>query len=1046
MGSFLGPTPVKATTKPKTSTPSTGGSGGSSPTPLKTSPALTPEENAARMAANRAAGVGDVSGRSPSDPNYNTAPQAPSSQFRTGGGAALVSQSMPVQRLTREQTIQELAYRQKVSQEARAYAQQTYNEVIASPSRRIEREEAEREAARQAALKNTRATNQGVIYPANASSPTTRTDLGSKTFVPFNKQSATITRNTQETTGNNIITFEQYQQQKRLESDNPAQRFIDVASFRTQKNVPVAFEKYSSPFISSLAVPLLVGATTTTAQFIGHPVETAKGMFTFITSPVKSIKETQSSLSEMTATKGPEYTLSYVGGSFLASAALLKTAQAAYKVSPVKVEYESVNIATKGGGSVTTKEIGVRVGPYGKTLGSRTTVKPAVQNLATGEYLTDTSTAPMSAEYTRWNVGAPKLAQKVTPAELATSTAQPLTASGGKALQGIVELSPAEKTRLQSNVNVAYLLGKEKGLPVKEFVVNIDEVKNPRATTRILEKYSGQEGTLFGSLTTKQLPGKQTRPYSLKYLGYTDDGKPVSVSSYQNLKQGDVDLIFPEKTVAQIQTELPGVVKQLRAAGENVEISPQNQNIIQFKGTQNKLLEVKSGIDQASLGLGDEAPAGYLGIKFPDFKKGQASSNVPFGETYAIRAGEQLQRKGAGSVIIGPGDAGETPSFSQPGVLGKQGNPRGLKYTAGFLQQSTGIIEIRASSKNPLKRASASIAKGEVNKWLSSYTLEQQADIVNKFKTTTGSIELTPQRNNPNTGTLPEDNAVLTAETTAAEAGFLKSTTKETETSNIFKSSKNEPSPRVSRSPSISKGYSSVITSPKSLPSSLSSVSPKVSPLTSPSPYVSPSKSFYSKYSVSPSASPSVSRISSPSPRGSPSISPSPSPSPSPSLSPSPSPSISPSPSPSPSPTPSPGPIPSEFPTPTRIKTPISFTTKSKDKTGSYEVSVRSRGIFRRVATTNTLGEAFTAGRVKVQQTAAASFKVRAIGQPESSTLTGRQYLPAKTFYESKKEPGVFIQKRGARISTPGEKREITLKGIQATRLTKSNKKNFGVF
>jgi len=48
--------------------------------------------------------------------------------------------------------------------------------------------------------------------------------------------------------------------------------------------------------------------------------------------------------------------------------------------------------------------------------------------------------------------------------------------------------------------------------------------------------------------------------------------------------------------------------------------------------------------------------------------------------------------------------------------------------------------------------------------------------------------------------------------------------------------------------------------------------------------------------------------------------------------------------------------------------------------------------------------------------------------------------LPSKTFYSSKKEPGVFIQRREARISSPGEKREITFKGIQMQR----NKNIFG--
>jgi hypothetical protein len=81
-------------------------------------------------------------------------------------------------------------------------------------------------------------------------------------------------------------------------------------------------------------------------------------------------------------------------------------------------------------------------------------------------------------------------------------------------------------------------------------------------------------------------------------------------------------------------------------------------------------------------------------------------------------------------------------------------------------------------------------------------------------------------------------------------------------------------------------------------------------------------------------------------------------------------------------------------------------------------------------------------GKTRVQQTASASLRVKSINTPESVTSVGKRILPSKTFYESKKEPGVFIQKRGARISTSGEKREITFKGIIMSR----NKNKGGLF
>jgi hypothetical protein len=49
---------------------------------------------------------------------------------------------------------------------------------------------------------------------------------------------------------------------------------------------------------------------------------------------------------------------------------------------------------------------------------------------------------------------------------------------------------------------------------------------------------------------------------------------------------------------------------------------------------------------------------------------------------------------------------------------------------------------------------------------------------------------------------------------------------------------------------------------------------------------------------------------------------------------------------------------------------------------------------------------------------------------------------PSKEFYKSSKEKGVLIQKRGFRISSRGEKEEITLKGLQTIR----TKKGFNLF
>jgi hypothetical protein len=49
--------------------------------------------------------------------------------------------------------------------------------------------------------------------------------------------------------------------------------------------------------------------------------------------------------------------------------------------------------------------------------------------------------------------------------------------------------------------------------------------------------------------------------------------------------------------------------------------------------------------------------------------------------------------------------------------------------------------------------------------------------------------------------------------------------------------------------------------------------------------------------------------------------------------------------------------------------------------------------------------------------------------------------MPSKEFRKSKKEKGVMIQKREFRIGTPGEKSEITQKGIWSNKRKKGRRK-----
>lgn len=94
-----------------------------------------------------------------------------------------------------------------------------------------------------------------------------------------------------------------------------------------------------------------------------------------------------------------------------------------------------------------------------------------------------------------------------------------------------------------------------------------------------------------------------------------------------------------------------------------------------------------------------------------------------------------------------------------------------------------------------------------------------------------------------------------------------------------------------------------------------------------------------------------------------------------------------------------------------------------------FKALVKRRGKFSPIGTFSSPKEAFIKGRERVRTTAAASFKVISTA---GQTITEK--LPSPDITTSKRSPGVFVQRRGFRISTPGEKREITYKGINQRR------------
>ena len=102
-------------------------------------------------------------------------------------------------------------------------------------------------------------------------------------------------------------------------------------------------------------------------------------------------------------------------------------------------------------------------------------------------------------------------------------------------------------------------------------------------------------------------------------------------------------------------------------------------------------------------------------------------------------------------------------------------------------------------------------------------------------------------------------------------------------------------------------------------------------------------------------------------------------------------------------------------------------TEPTKKKRSIFTLLVRRRGKFAPVGTYKTYGEAFGRGKTAVDVSAAASFKVV---DKQDKVVYGNSIFD-RLVRPSKREKGVFIERNKFRISTGGEKGEITFKGLQ---------------
>lgn len=141
--------------------------------------------------------------------------------------------------------------------------------------------------------------------------------------------------------------------------------------------------------------------------------------------------------------------------------------------------------------------------------------------------------------------------------------------------------------------------------------------------------------------------------------------------------------------------------------------------------------------------------------------------------------------------------------------------------------------------------------------------------------------------------------------------------------------------------------------------------------------------------------------------------------------------------------------VPNLQPSPSTIRTPTVIGIGSSKLLGGskeFTVSVRRKGVFREIGKFSNPVEAFAKGKAAVLSTAAASFKVEQGKEKISPSAVVGRILPRNIFRRSKREANVFVQRRERRISSPGEKREITARGIFATRQSRRKSNLFNIF
>lgn len=724
-------------------------------------------------------------------------------------------------------------------------------------------------------------------------------------------------------------------------------------------------------------------------------------------SPVTTLKEVGTGFLNFPVVLGEfiQQPPGFIAGSLLAETAtgfgVGRAAQVASRNIPFSVS--KIEVPTPGGGSRNIYSFGFDSGTVSKPLISLSRENVLVTRRVGDDFVTisnsDLSSVPFSVPpSTRLQFGSPSPRFTTSFSDIpgGRGIAVPESALAGNVFKSQFDLSFSEQTRISSAVTASRILQKDTGLPVRDVLFNVEELRNPSRASKIFEDLVvREEGIFYGSGVTQQLP-----------------------KQFRNTVIGDIDTFFPQRTPEQLAPIVAETVTRLRLIGEDVRVSPSNPLTIEFTNTRSKLFEAKTGAGIPLPGT-EVANAGFLGIRFPDLKSGQSPSTVSFGDARAITAGEQFTRKGAASLFFNPPiDTPNLPkAFSEGGVFGmvRYNDPRTLKDVAGFIQTGKGLVAIRESrGAGIFDFGRTSRASSALDDFYASFSSEQQILISSKLKEITGSPFVIPLQRETPSSLSP---SIRASSITPA----LKSVTPVS------------PVPYGVRDLRIQSPSLSVDMKPLSPSVSVSSASPRVSSpvssVASSSPRVSssPSSSIYRSISpssrpVSPSvvsipSSPSLSVASAPISPGSPL-------SPSTVLSPG-SPIVPGSPS-RIIPPPSKSPLLPITDTPFVPKTLLPPRLASRDRSApEFEVVVGSKNnkFFFNVGRGGA--EVIEKGRRLVKDTAAASITVRRLRPGRGVDDVDVRSVLGRGFSKSRSKKDTFVEDVRDRISSAGEKSQI---------------------